>query len=81
MDRKEELLASEEHQVRLDKVNRLREQGYNPWPPKEDISATCQQVIDEYVEGAEKEYSIAGRVMTIRDHGKTIFCTSSRSYR
>ncbi len=73
MDLKEELIASDEHQVRLDKVNRLRELGYNPWPPKEDVTATCQQVQDEFVEGEEKSHAIAGRLLTIRDHGKTLF--------
>ena len=73
MDRKEELLASDEHQIRLQKVERLRELGYEPWAPKEDVTATCQQASDEFVEGIEKKHAVAGRVMTIRDHGKSIF--------
>lgn len=65
--------ASDEQQMRLQKVERLRELGYEPWAPKEDVTATCQQVLDEFVEGVEKKYAVAGRVMTVRDHGKTIF--------
>jgi len=64
---------SDEHQIRLEKVEKLRELGYNPWPPKEEVADTCQQVLDEFVEGAEKSYTIAGRLLTIRDHGKSFF--------
>ena len=64
---------SDEHQIRLEKVQKLRELGYEPWPAKEDVTATCQQILDEYIEGDEKKHAVAGRVMTLRDHGKTVF--------
>jgi len=73
MDRKEEQNLSDEHQARLEKIEKLQELGYNPWPPKEDVTATCQQVLDEFVEGGEKRYALAGRIVTMRDHGKTFF--------
>jgi lysyl-tRNA synthetase, class II len=62
-----------EHEVRLEKVRVLRERGYEPWPAKREVTATCRQVIDQYAEGSEHVYAIAGRVMTMRDHGKTMF--------
>ncbi len=51
------------------------DQGINPWPENKEINATCNKVILDFEKNPEeeKEYSIAGRVMTSRDHGKTIF--------
>lgn len=69
----ETLSASQEHEVRLKKLAQLRELGYEPWPASEPINATCAQVGSEFVEGTEKNYQVAGRVMTRRDHGKTFF--------
>lgn len=64
-----------EHDVRIDKVNRLKEAGIDAWPYREKTTGTCQQVKDEYFEGQEKAYCLVGRILTIRLHGKTGFCT------
>jgi len=65
--------VSREHEVRAEKVQKLRELGIEPWPSAEPIDSTCSQVNDEFVEGEEKTYTLAGRLMTIRLHGKTAF--------
>jgi len=70
---KEPVVASDEYQVRLAKVQKLQEMGYGVWPAFEKVTATCAQVAQEFVEGQEKSYAIAGRMVTIRDHGKTLF--------
>jgi lysyl-tRNA synthetase class 2 len=66
--------GSREHEVRVKKAKKLHEQGVGAWPAYEPVNATCTQVIEEYGEGEEPhEYAIAGRIMSIRLHGKTAF--------
>lgn len=69
----DQLDISSESQVRLEKVKKLRTAGYEPWPAFREVSATCKQVHDEFVEGQEKAYTIAGRLVSWRDHGKSFF--------
>ncbi len=66
---------SSEHEIRLAKVRALRECGIEPWPAAKEVTSTCKRVIEEYAESAGnvKQYALAGRVMTIRGHGKTCF--------
>lgn len=65
---------SQEHQVRLAKVAALRERGIEPWPASKPVNATCKRIIEEYADATqEKEYLIAGRLITLRGHGKTTF--------
>ncbi len=66
---------SQEHTVRLQKVIELQKLGVNPWPEAEPVTAECHQVITQYSENATQEYKIAGRLLTIRGHGKTVFAT------
>jgi len=66
--------ASREYAVRLAKVEAMRAAGIEPWPLSRDVSATAENVINEFESRAEaKEYSVAGRIMTMREHGKSIF--------
>lgn len=53
----------------------MREEGIEPWPEFAPVSATTKQALKEFEEtkDEEKTYSLAGRLMTIRDHGKTFF--------
>ncbi len=63
-----------EYEVRVEKVARLRELGIEPWPSYKEVNATSTQVIDEFKEeGNETTYKVAGRIMTMRLHGKTAF--------
>ena len=64
---------SEEHRIRIEKVIALREKGIDPWPAPQPVDASCQQVHDEFEQHPGKHYTIAGRLMTIRLHGKTAF--------
>ncbi len=67
--------VSREHQDRLDKVEKMQAAGIEPWPPHKEINATCKDVLDEYSDEAEsREYNIAGRIIALREHGKTVFC-------
>lgn len=67
--------VSQEHTLRLEKVDKLREQGVEPWPASKEISATTAQVLTEFKEETETEYTVAGRVVAKREHGKTSFAT------
>ncbi|MGE0207270.1 MAG: lysine--tRNA ligase [Candidatus Babeliales bacterium] len=64
---------SDESKVRIAKVEEMRKQGIEPWPPARAVSHTCKQVHDEFEPDAHKEYTLAGRLMSLRWHGKTAF--------
>lgn len=67
--------SSQEHEIRVDKVAKMRQAGIEPWPEVRHATASCQQVIDDFVENAEpvQVYAIVGRVVSIRLHGKAAF--------
>lgn len=67
------LSPSQEHDIRVQKVHELRKQGIEPWPAFKPVTATAQQVLSEHQTGQEHEYTVAGRLVAIRGHGKTIF--------
>jgi lysyl-tRNA synthetase, class II len=65
---------SEETRLRIEKINEMRAQGINPWPEAEKVPNTCQEVLNEFeTEKQRPSYTIAGRLMTARLHGKTAF--------
>lgn len=65
--------ASEEHHIRVEKVKKLRDQGIEPWPECKEVPNTSKQVIDEFKEDSEAEYTVAGRIVALRWHGKSAF--------
>ncbi len=76
MEQKKKHDISEEHSIRVDKVKELEKQGLSAWPAVKATNATCQEIIDEFKEDAEsRQYEVAGRVLTVREHGKTMFAT------
>jgi lysyl-tRNA synthetase class 2 len=64
---------SDEHHIRTEKVDRMRAQQQEPWPGYQEVTATCTQVIQDFKEGEQTVYAVAGRLMSLRGHGKTIF--------
>jgi len=70
--KKEEL--SEESKLRIAKVEDMRAQGIEPWPPAREVPQTCKDVLNEFGTKQQKKlYTIAGRLMSLRWHGKTAF--------
>ncbi len=65
--------VSEEHEVRVEKVKKLRELGIDPWPALKHASTTSDSLVKDFQESDEKLYTIVGRVMSIRLHGKAAF--------
>lgn len=66
--------SSREYAVRVAKVNAMRALGIDPWPHVKEVTASCKQALEEFGQVPEtKEYALAGRIMSIRLHGKTAF--------
>ena len=71
---KEKEERSEETTIRIEKVAAMREQGIEPWPQAKEVPNTCKQVLNEFETKDQKDsYEVAGRVMSLRWHGKTAF--------
>ena len=64
---------SKEFEIRVQKVHKLIEMGINPWPENKEIDSHSDLIKKEFTGEEGKEYTIAGRLMTIRSHGKSIF--------
>ena len=64
---------SQEHHIRVEKVKKLREMGIEPWPEQKPVTATSKEVVTQFSETEEKQYAVAGRVIAMRGHGKTVF--------
>ncbi len=84
MEKKEDLLstsnqsgvASREYEDRVAKVDAMKKAGIEPWPSKFNLpSETCASLKSLFdLEGeTPKKYSVAGRLILLREHGKTIF--------
>lgn len=70
----QEIDASREYEVRVEKVKAMRDLGIEPWPPFKQVSMNCKQAIDSFEKVPEtEEYALAGRVVSMRLHGKTAF--------
>ena len=61
------------YEVRLGKIKEMQKAGIEAWAEYKPISAFSKQVIEEFEDGTEKEYVLAGRLISIREHGKTVF--------
>jgi lysyl-tRNA synthetase class 2 len=67
--------TSDLRQQRLRKLEEIRKLGINPYPYTYEVSHTSKRIIDSYeqFESSQEKVSIAGRLMTVRRHGKTSF--------
>ncbi len=59
--------------VRLEKLERLRKLGIDPYPGKANKKQKNQEVIDQYENFANQEAAVAGRIMSWREHGAITF--------
>ncbi len=62
---------------RLEKLERLRNIGVNPYPYRFEKSHGAAEIISEFDRLATSETTVrvAGRIISIRSHGKTVFAT------
>lgn len=80
MDHKQNVTTSpgielNEHEMRVAKIQKMPADGLTPWPEYKPVSHTSAQAIHDFSQNPESghEYTIAGRLMIKRDHGKTFF--------
>jgi lysyl-tRNA synthetase, class II len=76
-------MALSEHQERrLAKLQDLRAQGVDPYPPRSYRTHTAEEAVQRFSDIEEsldgdhdpEPVTVAGRVMTVRDMGRSIFC-------
>lgn len=65
---------------RINKLKELREKGINPFPNRFVYSHSLREIVEKYqgmtkeeLEKTEKEFCVCGRIISMRDHGKTSF--------
>ena len=75
---------SELIRVRREKLEKIVALGYDAFPTKADVDTTVEDVVTEFggktseeVEGAPRKVKIAGRIMMVREFGKTAFLVLS----
>lgn len=59
--------------VRIEKLNTLRNMGVNPYPAKSDKDTENGKILNKYDEFEGREVVVAGRAVSIRSHGKLTF--------
>ena len=64
---------NDQMQRRFDERTHLFEAGINPYPYRFDVTATSAGILASFVDEAQEEVSVAGRIMTIRKMGKASF--------
>ena len=71
----EKLNSLSEHEIRMNKIKEMEKVKLLPWPSFKPTTDTCKQAVDKFVADSEKEEvrALAGRLMSRREHGKTIF--------
>jgi lysyl-tRNA synthetase class 2 len=66
---------SEILKIRQEKLTKIRELGFEPFPYNFTQSHTCRQIVENYTALAETvSVSLAGRIMAIRKMGRASFC-------
>lgn len=59
--------------VRLEKLGKLRGLGIEPYPAQSSKDYSNKEIADNFTKFEGKTVSVAGRMMTWREHGKVIF--------
>lgn len=59
--------------IRRQKLERLKELGINPYPYKFNRTDFSKDILDQLNKYTGKKVSVAGRLMSIREHGKVSF--------
>jgi lysyl-tRNA synthetase class 2 len=64
--------------IRIEKLQKIRDLGINPYPYKFTASHIVAQVREQFKEiqhePSSDKITLAGRILIIRSHGKTMFC-------
>ncbi|MCK4800016.1 lysine--tRNA ligase, partial [Candidatus Parcubacteria bacterium] len=68
-------MIGELKQVRLDKLNKIKKTGIDPYPAECKRTHTIKQTLDDFddLSKSKKEIVLAGRIKVIRAHGGLTF--------
>ncbi len=69
------MFNTEQEKIRIEKLKKLREKGINPYPYSFSITHKFKELKENFEELEGKEVQSAGRIMSIRRHGKSTFMT------
>ena len=79
-----EVPESELIRVRREKLDRIEALGYDRFPTKADTDSTVAAIVSEFggkaaadIDAAARRVKIAGRILTVREFGKTAFLVLS----
>ncbi|MBI4128827.1 MAG: lysine--tRNA ligase [Parcubacteria group bacterium] len=63
--------------IREEKLQRIREEGINPYPRRVTRTCTVQKLLDTFNEvvASKERITVVGRVMSLRTHGGSFFLT------
>ena len=66
---------ADEREIRLQRLQALREQGINPYPNAVERTHTIAEVLEHFDEwvGPEGSYTLVGRIRLLREMGKAAF--------
>ncbi len=62
-----------QREIRLEKIESLKQLGINPYPAKSNREYTIGKVIDQFESFEGKQVCLAGRITAWRTHGKLLF--------
>lgn len=68
-----QLKLQEIRNIRLEKAKKLREMGIDPYPAKSNKEISNSEILEKYEEYEGKEVTVAGRLMSWREHGQIAF--------
>ena len=58
---------------RIEKLSKLKEMGFEPYPHKYDRTHSSTEILNNFENLEDKDVSISGRVMALRKMGKASF--------
>jgi len=67
------LKPTEQERVRIEKLKQLKLKGINPYPARVPYEISIKEILSEFRQFTETELSTAGRILSIRSHGKSTF--------
>ncbi len=64
---------SELRNIRIEKLNKLKELGVDPYPARSKKTVKNSEIIDEFEKHEGKTTTVAGRILSIRSHKSLVF--------
>lgn len=59
--------------LRIEKAKQLIAKGFDPYPAKSHRDHTCSEIVNAYDKFEDKSVTVAGRIMSWREHGQISF--------